>query len=69
MTVVESIKNFKKSYWQTKLERMIQNKKLKRPSEFKSHKNRLVESFQEFHAKPNYQKALDLIPFILDISL
>ena len=37
------------------------------PSEFISHKNRLIESFQEFHAKPNRLKALDLISFILDI--
>ena len=68
VTVVESIKNFKKSYWETKLERMSQNKMRKRPAEFISRKNRLVEFFQEFHAKPNRQKALDLIPFILDIS-
>ena len=66
--MVESIKNFKKSYWETKLERMSQNKMRKRPAEFISRKNRLVEFFQEFHAKPNRQKALDLIPFILDIS-
>ena len=68
VTVVESIKNFKKSYWETKLERMSQNKMRKRPSEFISRKNRLVELFQEFDAKPNRQKALDLVPFILDIS-
>ena len=68
MTVAESIKDFKKCYWETKLERMSQNKMRKRHPEFIRRKNRQVELFQEFHAKPNRQKALDLIPFILDIS-
>ena len=68
VTVAESIKDFKKCYWETKLERMGQNKMRKRHPEFIRRKNRQVELFQEFHAKPNRQKALDLIPFILDIS-
>ena len=66
--VTENIKDFKKSYWELKLERMCQNKMRKRSPALIRRKEQQVELFREFDAKPNFQKALDLIPFILDIS-
>ena len=68
VTVAESIKDFKKNYWENKLERMGENKMRQRPAEFVRRKNRQVELFREFESKSNQEKALDLIPFILDIS-
>ena len=68
VTVAESIKDFKKNYWENKLERMGENKMRQRPAEFVRRKTRQVELFQEFESKSNREKAQDLIPFILDIS-
>ena len=68
VTVAENIKDFKKHYWENKLERMGENKMRQRPPDFVRRKNRLVELFREFESKTNREKALDLIPFILDIS-
>ena len=68
VTVAESIKDFKKKYWENKLERMVENKMRQRPPEFVRRKNQQVELFREFESKSNRDKALDLIPFILDIS-
>ena len=68
VTVAESIKDFKKKYWENKLERMVENKMRQRPPEFVRRKNQQVELFREFESKSNREKALDLIPFILDIS-
>ena len=47
---------------------MGENKMRQRPPDFVRRKNRLVELFREFESKTNREKALDLIPFILDIS-
>ena len=66
--MAESIKDFKKHYWENKLERMGENKMRQRPAEFVRRKNRQVELFREFESKSNQEKALDLIPFIIDIS-
>jgi len=60
--------SFYQNYWENKLERMSENKMRQRPPEFVRRKNRLVELFREFESKSNREKALDLIPFILDIS-
>ena len=68
VTVAESIKDFKKNYFENKLERMSENKMRQRPPEFVRRKNQQVELFREFESKSNREKALDLIPFILDIS-
>ena len=68
VTVAESIKDFKKNYLENKLERMSENKMRQRPPEFVRRKNLQVELFREFESKTNREKALDLIPFILDIS-
>jgi len=66
--VAESIKDFKKNYWENKLERMSGNKMRQRPPDFVRRKNLQVALFREFDSKSNPEKALDLIPFILDIS-
>ena len=68
VTVAESIKDFKKNYWENKLERMGENKMRQRPAEFVRRKNRQVELFREFESKSNREKALNLISSILDIS-
>ena len=47
---------------------MVENKMRQRPPEFVRRKNQQVELFREFESKSNRDKALDLIPFILDIS-
>ena len=66
--MAESIKDFKKNYYENKLERMSENKMRQRPPDFVRRKNQQVELFREFESKSNREKALDLIPFILDIS-